>query len=89
MMLDEAERSLHDALCVIRCLVKKQALIAGMMIDEAFEHICICIRFATCPTFCFQSMNILQEAAHQRWRLPYTCDNLRSNGMVRSSTVGE
>lgn len=29
LMLDEAERSLHDALCVIRCLVKKRAMIAG------------------------------------------------------------
>ena len=29
LMLDEAERSLHDALCVIRCLVKKRFLIAG------------------------------------------------------------
>ena len=29
MVLDETERSLHDALCVIRCLVKQQALIAG------------------------------------------------------------
>lgn len=29
MILDEAERSLHDALCVVRCLVKKRALIAG------------------------------------------------------------
>lgn len=29
MVLHEAERSLHDALCVIRCLVKKPALIAG------------------------------------------------------------
>ena len=29
MVMDEAERSLHDALCVIRCLVKKQALIPG------------------------------------------------------------
>lgn len=28
-ILEEAERSLHDALCVIRCLVKKRALIAG------------------------------------------------------------
>lgn len=24
LILDEAERSLHDALCVIRCLVKKK-----------------------------------------------------------------
>lgn len=29
MVIEEAERSLHDALCVIRCLVKKQALIPG------------------------------------------------------------
>ncbi|KAI9209724.1 chaperonin Cpn60/TCP-1 family [Polychytrium aggregatum] len=29
LVLEEAERSLHDALCVIRCLVKKKALIAG------------------------------------------------------------
>lgn len=29
LVLDEAARSLHDALCVIRCLVKQQALIAG------------------------------------------------------------
>lgn len=29
LVLEEAERSLHDALCVIRCLVKQQALIAG------------------------------------------------------------
>jgi len=29
LVLEEAERSLHDALCVVRCLVKKRALIAG------------------------------------------------------------
>ncbi|CAG7846413.1 T-complex protein 1 subunit delta Short=TCP-1-delta; AltName: Full=CCT-delta [Serendipita indica DSM 11827] len=29
LVLDETERSLHDALCVVRCLVKKRALIAG------------------------------------------------------------
>jgi T-complex protein 1 subunit delta len=29
LILDEAERSLHDAQCVIRCLVKKRALLAG------------------------------------------------------------
>lgn len=29
VVLEEAERSLHDALCVIRCLVKQKALIAG------------------------------------------------------------
>merc|ERR1712227_342865 len=29
LMIEEADRSLHDALCVIRCLVKRRALIAG------------------------------------------------------------
>ncbi|KZC05662.1 PREDICTED: T-complex protein 1 subunit delta [Dufourea novaeangliae] len=29
LVLEEAERSLHDALCVVRCLVKQQALVAG------------------------------------------------------------
>ncbi|KAK9476030.1 chaperonin Cpn60/TCP-1 family [Lipomyces japonicus] len=29
LVLDEAERSIHDALCVIRCLAKERALIAG------------------------------------------------------------
>jgi T-complex protein 1 subunit delta len=29
LVLDEAERSLHDALCVVRCLMQKRALIAG------------------------------------------------------------
>lgn len=29
LVLDETERSIHDALCVLRCLVKEQALISG------------------------------------------------------------
>merc|ERR1712227_68538 len=29
LVLEEADRSIHDALCVMRCLVKKRALIAG------------------------------------------------------------
>ncbi|KAI0320752.1 T-complex protein 1 [Amylostereum chailletii] len=29
LVLEECERSLHDALCVVRCLVKKRALIGG------------------------------------------------------------
>lgn len=29
MIVDEAERSLHDALCVVRCLVKKRAVVPG------------------------------------------------------------
>jgi len=29
LVLEEADRSLHDALCVVRCLVKRRKLIAG------------------------------------------------------------
>jgi T-complex protein 1 subunit delta len=29
LVLEEAERSIHDALCVVRCIVKKQFMIAG------------------------------------------------------------
>ncbi|VDC06561.1 unnamed protein product [Peniophora sp. CBMAI 1063] len=29
LVLEECERSIHDALCVVRCLVKKRALIGG------------------------------------------------------------
>ncbi|XP_018329979.1 T-complex protein 1 subunit delta [Agrilus planipennis] len=29
LVMEEAERSLHDALCVVRCLVRKRAVIAG------------------------------------------------------------
>jgi len=29
LVIEEADRSIHDALCVMRCLVKKRALIAG------------------------------------------------------------
>jgi T-complex protein 1 subunit delta len=29
LVMEEADRSLHDALCVIRCLVNKRFLITG------------------------------------------------------------
>jgi len=35
MVLEEADRSLHDALCVIRCLVNKRFLIAGGSAPES------------------------------------------------------
>jgi len=39
LVLEEAERSLHDALCVIRCLVQKRALIPGGAAPEMeVEH---------------------------------------------------
>merc|ERR1719322_1507660 len=39
LLLHEADRSIHDALCVIRCLVKKRAIIAGGGAPEALEVI--------------------------------------------------
>ena len=27
--MDEAERSIHDALCVLRCIVKNRKIVAG------------------------------------------------------------
>ena len=35
LVLDEADRSVHDALCVVRSLVKKRFLIAGGGAPEA------------------------------------------------------
>lgn len=29
MVIDEAERSIHDALCVVRCLIKNRGIIPG------------------------------------------------------------
>lgn len=43
LMLEEADRSLHDALCVIRCLVKKRFLLAGggAPETEVARYICL------------------------------------------------
>lgn len=30
LVIEEAERSIHDALCVIRCLVKKRSVISAV-----------------------------------------------------------
>ena len=38
LVLEEADRSIHDALCVIRCLVKKRFLIAGGGAPGDFLH---------------------------------------------------
>lgn len=31
LVIEEAERSIHDALCVIRCLVKKRSVMKELM----------------------------------------------------------
>ncbi|KAJ8874872.1 hypothetical protein PR048_022762 [Dryococelus australis] len=58
LVLEEAERSLHDALCVIRCLVKQRALIAGGGAPETE----VCIRLSELAqsvtgveAYCFRS----------------------------------
>lgn len=34
LVIEEAERSIHDALCVIRCLVKKRSVISAELISQ-------------------------------------------------------
>jgi len=34
VVLEETERSLHDSLCAVRCLIKKRALVAGGGVPE-------------------------------------------------------
>ena len=43
LVLEEAERSVHDALCVLRCLVHRRALVPGgaapeMEVEHALAH---------------------------------------------------
>lgn len=40
-ILEEVERSLHDALCVVRCLVKERAFVAGGGAPEIQASICL------------------------------------------------
>lgn len=46
LMLEESDRSLHDALCVIRCLVKKKFLIAGGGAPGNATYICFYLFFS-------------------------------------------
>jgi T-complex protein 1 subunit delta len=57
LVLEEAERSLHDALCVIRCLVKKKALIAGggapeVYVSQKLSHLAKSLKGM--EAYCFQ-----------------------------------
>ena len=59
LVLEEAERSLHDALCVVRCLVHKKFLIAGGSAPE-IELVTQLSQWAKtlqvgCQTFCAKS----------------------------------
>ncbi|KAJ3271946.1 T-complex protein 1 subunit delta [Terramyces sp. JEL0728] len=69
LVLEEAERSLHDALCVIRCLVKKRALIAGggapeVYISQKLQHLAKSLKGM--EAYCFQ------EFANALEVIPYT-----------------
>ena len=37
LILDEAERSLHDAQCVLRCLVKKKCVLSFGLLHQDFR----------------------------------------------------
>ena len=49
LVLEEADRSLHDALCVVRCLAHKPALVPGGGAPEA-EVSCVLSRWAATRT---------------------------------------
>ncbi len=58
LILDEAERSLHDAMCVIRCLVKKKALLPGggapeMAVSTALSKLAVTSNYP--DSICFKA----------------------------------
>ena len=58
LILDEAERSLHDAMCVMRCLVKKKALLPGggapeMAVSNSLSKLAITSNFP--DSICFRA----------------------------------
>lgn len=58
LILDEAERSLHDAMCVIRCLVKKKALLPGGGAPETAISTALSKQALTAPypdSICFKA----------------------------------
>jgi len=69
LVLDEADRSLHDALCVIRCLVKKRAVIAGGGVPEIEVHLRLmehAQKLSGMDAYCFQAFADAMEV------IPYT-----------------
>ncbi|WFD31101.1 T-complex protein 1 subunit delta [Malassezia sp. CBS 17886] len=60
LVLEESERSLHDALCVVRCLVKKRALVAGGGAPEVYMSLKLAQFAPTLPSleaYCFQAFS--------------------------------
>jgi len=84
LVLEEADRSLHDALCVIRCLVKKRALLAGggapemEMTVRLYEH---SHTLTGVDAYCFRAFAEALEI------IPYTLSE--NAGLNAISTVTE
>merc|ERR1711973_617009 len=84
LMLDEAHRSLHDALCAIRCLVKKRFLIAGGGAPEtelSRELMLHANSLAGADAYCFKQFADAMEV------IPYTL--AENAGLNPISTVTE
>lgn len=84
LVLEEADRSIHDALCVIRCLVKKRALIAGggaPEIDLALRLMQIASSLTGMEQYCFRSFAEAMEV------IPFTL--AENAGLNPVSTVTE
>merc|ERR1712126_523625 len=84
LMLEEADRSLHDALCVIRCLVKKRFLIAGGGAPEtevSRELMLHANSLAGADAYCFKQFADAMEV------IPYTL--AENAGLNPISTVTE
>lgn len=58
LVLEEADRSIHDALCVVRCLVKERFLIAGGGAPETEIALALMAHSQTCAgpeAYCFRA----------------------------------
>lgn len=62
LVLEESERSLHDALCVVRCLVKKRFLVAGGGAPEVHMSRMLAQCAQTLPTLEAYSFQAFSEA---------------------------
>merc|ERR1711922_21187 len=84
LVLEEADRSIHDALCVIRCLVKKRFLIAGGGAPEtevSRELMLHANSLAGADAYCFKQFADAMEV------IPYTL--AENAGLNPISTVTE
>ncbi|XP_014775001.1 T-complex protein 1 subunit delta [Octopus bimaculoides] len=84
LVLEEADRSIHDALCVIRCLVKKKAVVAGGGAPEIYMALRL-MQMASNQTgmeqYCFRAFSEALEV------IPYTL--AENAGLNPVSTVTE